>query len=294
MVKKSKPGEIPLEEIRKRVVRALFSDEQLLDDLVLKGGNALELVHRVVSRGSIDIDLSIPNVFENPDDVAKRIREALVGEFQEVGLTVFDYNFQTLPPGLTDDATPWWGGYRAEFKLISTERERVLGGNLEDMQRQAHPIDDHQGRTFKVDISKHEYCDGKIKFSLDGRTIYVYSLEMCVIEKLRALCQQMPDYAPTENSNKRPRARDFYDIYSAVTRAGLDLSLPENAELCRSIFAAKRVPLTLLGRIEETREYHRLDWDAVQIAIGTEVLDFETYFDFVVEEAAKLEALWKE
>ena len=46
---------------------------------------------------------------------------------------------------------------------------------------------------------------------LDDYTIYVYSPTMIAIEKLRAICQQMPEYA----LQRRPsaRARDFYDIY---------------------------------------------------------------------------------
>ena len=114
---------------------------------------------------------------------------------------------------------------------------------------------------------------------------------MCVIEKLRALCQQMPEY---ERAHPTPRARDFYDIYATVTRKGLDLSLPENIELVRHIFNAKRAPLGLLAKLAETREFHRPDWDAVRNAVVGEVFDFDIYFDFVLEEVSKLKALWEE
>ena len=46
-------------QIRRLVVIAMFSDDVLMERLVLKGGNALELVHRLVDRGSLDIDLSM-------------------------------------------------------------------------------------------------------------------------------------------------------------------------------------------------------------------------------------------
>jgi hypothetical protein len=38
---------ISLEEVRRRILIALFSDDELMDILVLKGGNALALVHKV-------------------------------------------------------------------------------------------------------------------------------------------------------------------------------------------------------------------------------------------------------
>jgi hypothetical protein len=101
----------------------------------------------------------------------------------------------------------------------------------------------------------------------------------------------MPEYA---RAHPTPRARDFYDIYTTVTRRGLDLALSENLELFGHIFLAKRVPLALLPRIVRTREFHRPDWAAVRDTVVGEVLGFDTYFDFVVEEVAKLDTLWNE
>jgi hypothetical protein len=60
-----------------------------------------------------------------------------------------------------------------------------------------------------------------------------------VIEKLRAICQQMPEY--THRTRHSGRARDFYDIYCVVTELGIDLGSEENLELARRIFAAKQV-----------------------------------------------------
>jgi predicted nucleotidyltransferase component of viral defense system len=278
-------------EIRRRVIVAMFSDEVLLDRLVLKGGNALELVHRVLTRGSIDLDLSIEDEFRDIGSSRERIFRALRREFESTGYVVFDESFVVVPPSIADDKTPWWGGYCVEFKLIGTELADSLGRNLEKMQIQAQTFDAQHSRKFRVDISKHEYCAGKVSAMLSGRTIYVYTEEMCAIEKLRAICQQMPEYGRT---NRTPRARDFYDVYATVTRRGLDLSLPENLELFRRMFEAKRVPLALLARIGDTREFHRPDWDAVKDAVQGQVFDFDVYFGFVLDEVAKLKALWEE
>lgn len=101
----------------------------------------------------------------------------------------------------------------------------------------------------------------------------------------------MPDYGRT---NPTPRARDFYDIYAIVTRRAVDLSLPENLELFRHIFGAKRVPLALLARISESREFHRPDWDAVRDSVQGVVFEFDIYFDFVLDQVSRLEALRNE
>lgn len=276
-------------EVRRLVIVAMFSDEALRKRIVLKGGNALELVHRVVTRGSIDVDLSIAGEFADLDDTKRRIFQALHRTFETVDLLVFDETFRAVPPELTEDRKTWWGGYYVEFKLIARDRAEALQNSLEQMRRQAEAMDQKQGRKFRVEISKFEYCEGKIPAELDGHTIYVYTEEMCVIEKLRAICQQMPECARTHPT---PRARDFYDIYTTVTRRGLDLALPENLELFRHIFTAKRVPLALLRRIGETREFHRPDWASVENAVVGEVLGFDTYFDFVSEEVSKLDTLW--
>ena len=277
-------------EIRRHVIGALFSDEALFERLVLKGGNALELVHRVISRGSVDVDLSIKDEFLDLAVTESRIFRALRQEFERIGYRVFDEHFEVIPPPSVKD-DPWWGGYAIEFKLIDQARAKALDWNLEKMRIQSETIDAWQGRKFKVQISKHEYCEGKVSAEVDGRTIYVYTEEMCAIEKLRAICQQMPEYG---RKNRVARARDFYDVYQTVTQRGIDLALPENLELFRQIFDAKRVPLKLLALIDGTYDFHESDWAAVAAVAPGEVHDFRFYFDFVVAEISKLKSLWKE
>ena len=106
------------------------------------------------------------------------------------------------------------------------------------MQREALAVGPNQKRTLKVDISKNEYVEGKIDQDLDYVTIRVYTPAMVAAEKLRALCQQMPEYVL--KGNHRARARDFYDIFLAVTAAGVDLQSAESQRLIAEMFAVKR------------------------------------------------------
>lgn len=54
-----------LADIRRTVIMAIFADDLLMEKLVLKGGNALELVLGLVTRGSVDIDLSMAGDFDD-------------------------------------------------------------------------------------------------------------------------------------------------------------------------------------------------------------------------------------
>ena len=57
--------------------------------------------------------------------------------------------------------------------------------------------------------------EDKQDWDFDGTLIYVYSPSMIVCEKLRAICQQMPEYGPVIKRERLGSARpkDFVDIF---------------------------------------------------------------------------------
>jgi hypothetical protein len=279
-------------EIRRLTIVALFSDDQLFEQIVLKGGNALSLVYGLSTRTSLDLDFSIENDFVDLDDTRKRIFRAVKERFSSAGFVVFDEILEPKPQVLGPNQQAWWGGYEFKFKLIEEAKYKALGGSLETLRRNALVVGPEQQRKFSVDMSKFEYCGGKVERDLDSYAIYVYSPEMIVVEKLRAICQQMPEY--TLRSQPSPRARDFYDIWRVMTATGLNLSAPEIIELAKHIFAAKHVPLALLAKVSDQREVHRPDWPAVVAAVAERPNDFDYYFDFVVEQVVALKTLWVE
>jgi len=279
-------------EVRRLTIVALFSDDRLFEQIVLKGGNALSLVYGLSSRTSLDLDFSIDKDFADLDDTRARIFRAVKQHFAAAGFVVFDETLEPKPQVLGPNQQAWWGGYEFKFKLIEEAKYKALGGNLETIRRNALVVGPEQQRKFSVDMSKFEYCEGKVERELDSYTIYVYSPEMIVVEKLRAICQQMPEYAL--RSKPSPRARDFYDVWRVVTATGLNLSAPEIVELAKHVFAAKHVPLALLARVGDQREVHRPDWPAVVAAVAETLNDFDFYFDFVVDQVAALKTLWVE
>ena len=250
--------------IRRLVIVAVFADDWLMERLVLKGGSALALVHGIGARASIDVDFSLDGDFDDVEEAKRRIRHSLEDRFDSAGYRVFDVQLRPKPAN-PQGRPPTWGGYRGEFKVIERERFDRLGRDRS--RRQALTISrGTQQRTFKIEISKHEYCGAKAEAELDDFTIYVYPPMMIAVEKLRAICQQMSEYRLVRN--KRPRARDFYDIDRILTERSLDWSRPEHLQLVRDVFEAKEVPLELIAKIPEYREYHRGDWPAVQDSVS--------------------------
>ena len=287
------PSYMDLLEIRKLIVVAVASDDLLVEKLVLKGGNALELIHHIGERASLDLDFSLRDDFQDLKEIEERLLSALHNRFVLVGLEVFDLKFERRPRRPTE-AGGTWGGYNAEFKLFPHNRFPELNGLapekvLPTKRNLALTSDGNQGRKFTIEISKYEFCEGAQLTQIDEYDCYVYSPAMIAAEKVRAVCQQMPGL----RGKPTPRARDFYDIYAILDHdQKIDFSSESLQALVRHMFDAKSVPLELIGGIAAFREFHRQTWPAVQNAVRGRVEPFDFYFDFVVREVRKLEPLW--
>ena len=286
-----------LRQIKKIAMLALFSDDYLMDRLVLKGGNLLDLVYQISSRASIDLDFSLQTDFPTAELplVEQRILAALTSEFSRDGYTVFDVVFCARPRFVKTPFNPFWGGYRIEFKVARTQDYDAYKGNRRRLVAAAAGLGEGMKKSLRIDISKFERCERKQPREVDGQTIFVYSPEMMVFEKLRAICQQMPEYAKVYGKSCTARARDFFDICTILDNFRIDLLAPDNVALVRDIFAAKKVPMRLVGDIPLHREYHRPDFEAVQSTAkpGTALRDFDFYFDKVIHRCVKpLEPLW--
>ena len=267
----------------------MFADDDLMDTLVLKGGNALDIAHNMKLRASIDVDFSIEGDFEDTKLVSSKIERSLSERFDSEGYQVFDYKFTPKPSKRRQDTPAFWGGYQAEFKLIEKQKYREMQGDLDTLRRNATTIGSQQQRKFKIDISKYEHCEPKQELELDYFTIYVYTLPMIVIEKLRALCQQLPEYSL--RGAGAARARDIFDIHAIVTSKTIDITSAENRELFQPIFSAKQVPLEFLFKLKDRREFHRPDWSSVEQSVSSDLESFDFYYDFLLNIINDLQAL---
>jgi hypothetical protein len=268
--------------IRLTAITALFADDLLAESLVLKGGNALHLVHGIGSRTSLDVDVSAAAALD-AEAVASRLERSLERRFYQKGYRVFDFRFERRP---SIPSNPKQAGYEALFKLVSRQTVDRAGSDVARLRREAEPLAPDQSRVFRIQISEYEYCDGATEVDVEAFTIRVYTPLMIAIEKYRALCQQHPDYAA--RSHKTARARDFLDIHTIVDRTGVHLGGEPSRQLFSAIFAAKDVPLALLRRLGEQREFHRADWPAVQQSTLEPLRPFDEYFDAVVAWVSEL------
>jgi len=288
-----------LKKIRKLAIIAMFSDDDLMQRLVLKGGNALDIAYSMEFRSSIDLDFSMDGDFTPEDKVAmkRKIEKCLEETFRQEGYKVFDVTFTEKPPEITPDMADFWGGYLIEFKIIGTSKYQELVHDLDSLRKSAEEVDTSNRRKFRIEISKFEDCVRKREKEMDHYTIYVYSPEQIIVEKIRSICQQMPEYRLIVKSRSQsPRPKDFLDIFVTIKHFDIDLTTPDNIDLMKCSFASKRVPLGLIGKIRDSREYHREGFEAVKDTVyrGTNLEEFDFYFDYVVGESQKLKALWEE
>jgi hypothetical protein len=225
---------VDFDDIRRTTIAAMFSDDVLAEQLVVKGGNALRLIHGIGQRASLDLDLSTEAELDEAD-VAARMHRSLLDRFDSAGYLVFDFAFGRRPRVLLD---PRQAGYEARFKVIPKETARRIGADRARLQRESATVGPGQLRVFTVQVSAYEYCQGSQEVEFDHLLVRVYTPAMIAVEKYRAICQQDEDYRP--RSRKAPRARDFFDIHSIVTMREIDLETAENHRLFALIFEAKR------------------------------------------------------
>ncbi len=276
-----------LVEYRRAVIRAIAADDELSKVLVLKGGNALRLVHDLGARTSQDVDYSLESDFADAGAAREQLRIALEQEFLRLKLHVVDYKFAHKPKHV---GVARAGGYIVTFKLATRDLRERHAKRPDRLSAEAEVVSPGQGRMMEIEISKNEFCGTMNECDVDGLLVRVCAPELIAVEKLRALCQQMPEYS--KRRNKAPRARDFYDIHAIVSAGEVDFRDPDIHELVRASFEVKEVPLTLLARISNGREFHRAGWPEVEGSVSGALLSYDVYFDFVVEHAAGLEPLW--
>ncbi len=281
------------EKIKRLTLISIVSDDYLLETLVLKGGNAIDLIYKINSRASVDLDFSMTTDLDDLIEFESKLKKVFTETFIEENFIVFDLTIEEKPPTVSDDMKDFWGGYNIRFKIIEKEKFNNFNGDIDTIRRNAIVVGGRQQRIISIDLSKFEYCGNKVQKEIDGYKIYVYSPLMIVIEKLRSICQKMPKYLEqVKSSSSSARARDFYDIYKLINYFSIKLDSKESIELFNYIFNAKRVPLELLLDVSKFKNFHKPDFQVVRLTVKSdeELKDFDYYFDFVVKEVRKLKS----
>jgi predicted nucleotidyltransferase component of viral defense system len=280
---------VQIEKIKKLAIIALVSDDTLMEQLVLKGGNAIDLIYNISARASIDLDFSIPGDFEEESTsvIQDKLHKLFKETFEPEGLIVFDVQVIKKPANLKHpDEMKFWGGYEINFKVIPKSSYNNHSGDIESLRKYSTVIDGKDRKVFKIDISKFEYCDDKIAKDVEGYTVFVYTTEMLVIEKIRAICQQHPEYREiVKRHAPNSRARDFFDIYNILQLYPIDFGSERIRKILTACFESKKVPMHLIHKISSQRELHSTGYPSLRDTVTNreELKEFDFYFDFVVK-----------
>ncbi|MDH6365656.1 putative nucleotidyltransferase component of viral defense system [Enterococcus sp. PF1-24] len=274
-------------EIRKLILKVIYSEEQLLEVLVLKGGNALNL-HGITNRESQDLDFSIQEEIRfTKEKEGALLEKTLTQAFSSKGYLVNDFKFEDKPKKRNADLKPFWGGYSVTFTIIDKKKYREqIEQNDPNLGRFAEPTSD-RGDTKKVtiDLSFDEYTEQKESIIIDDVPIYLYTPLMIVYEKIRASCQQLDEYELV--STNKVRARDLYDIYQTLTNPKfIDLKEevlnPNNFYILKETFRLKEVPIELLTKLESKKEELKDNYEK-QVQLQIPFSDNKVNFDFLFE-----------
>lgn len=281
-----------VDQIKKAIITGIASDDELMELLTLKGGNAMNIIYKVSKRASYDLDYSMRKDISaleiSVEEFKSRLEEVIAAALAEVGYRVIDFRLDEKPREMPVERQGFWGGYKAEFKLIPKGRYDPKV-KVEELRKRAVLVAPGNKTRFPIDISKHEYVDAKNSVEVDGFVVHVYSPSMLVAEKLRAICQQMEEYLPViGRSSPKNRTRDFYDIYTLCQGLKeIDTSSDEFCEILSEMFRIKKVGIGLLSKIEERYTLYAEGFDSIKDTISAEeqedIQDFKVYHQYVVD-----------
>ena len=200
-----------LQWFKREVILALFADNALMQQLVLKGGNLLDVVYGISTRPSRDIDLSICGEIEDLERFRRTIDKALGKWFEPKGYVVFDVNLREEPKQSHRGIPRFLGRLQGRFQdhRCGDVPEKLAGMTRTSCAWRAITVVGDDGKKFPIEISKHEYVDEKVTEIVDDLTVYAYSPRMLVAEKLRAICQQMPEYTTLSEETRKPAGKGF-------------------------------------------------------------------------------------
>lgn len=197
-----------IQDVINECVVALYSNRLVGASLVLKGGTALNISENIKKRLSTDIDFSVSGEIKNPESFFGEVETVLKGHFLKLKHEVFDFSFSKRPSNPHKDDPEFWGGYEVKFKLIPMGHGI---SEIENKRRNALMPHGLGSTNITLEISEHEYCGLIKEVSFGGATVRAYDPALLVLEKLRAICQQHPEYKHRKYGKNR--ARDYFDIY---------------------------------------------------------------------------------
>jgi predicted nucleotidyltransferase component of viral defense system len=273
------------DKIRNTIITSIFSNDDFLDILTLKGGIAMRLLD-LTNRESSDLDFSITEGKRLSKEIeGKQIEKQLNQSFEEIGYKVISLKFSDKPLKRKVITPPYWGGYQIEFSIISLDKFHDLNEKQKSNINAYGESIENGKKKIKIDLSFEEYTKPRIETQLNDYTIYLYSPIMIVYEKIRASCQQLPEY---KLGTEKARARDLYDIYTMLThKKQIDLKNEvfneDNFYIIKKMFELKNVDFPLMLKLETIKHDLSSDYEnnvLPQIPGNQETPSFDYLFSY--------------
>jgi predicted nucleotidyltransferase component of viral defense system len=266
-----------VDEVIEICLTGIYKEDIFNGSLYLKGGQALRIKEELKSRFSADIDFSTPKKIELPDLFFNNLEEALRNEFSSRGYYLFDFTPERRPKFRTEGTPDFWGGWLITFKFIENQHKTKP---LELRRKMAIIPRGAISQKIEFDISEYEYCGSVEKIKVKSVEVSVYSRVLLLVEKIRAICQQHPDYKLKGND---ARSRDYYDIEKLWSKSlqekNEDTFINECAKHIENVFKAKEVDLALLEQIflPDFVEVQRNGWPSVVSSVSDKMQNFDYY-----------------
>ena len=275
---------ISIDDVIEETIYGLYHDGVFTKDILIKGGQALRIKENIKERLSIDIDASVKGSVSDPDAFFVRFKKSLDRQFEKYNLVVIGFKREKRPKTPHPDAPDFWTGWQVSFKLHE---------NVKLKQSKTAIIPDGSASSkIIVDLSEYEYCGDfetmELKIESEKKKVltYWYSTEMLIVEKIRAVCQQHPDYSLRRKTTSR--ARDFYDMANLIKKKIKDGKISAFRRKCATlvdpIFAAKKVDKEIIKKIFEPKFVAEIGkgWPMVLETIPKrDREEFEVYVDIL-------------
>lgn len=270
---------IEINEVIELVLVSIYSEDILSKNLYLKGGQALRIKEKILNRFSSDADFSTPDKIDNVDLFFETLNSSLSSNFYRNGYYVFDFKSVRRPKILKSESPGFWGGWSVEFKITQNSNRQLPKDVL---SRTALIPTGSQSPKITIDISEYEYCKGIEKLKIKGVIVKAYSRALLLTEKIRAICQQHPDYP---HKKLDIRARDFYDIerlwIKSIKESNTENFIKEMRSHIKPVLKAKDVDFSIIHKIFDVDflETQKVGWPQVQTTVIGEIQDFDYYVE---------------
>jgi predicted nucleotidyltransferase component of viral defense system len=250
------------------VLASMSSSNALVSRVAFKGGNALRFVHGN-PRSTLDLDFSADGNFPDDVEAIKQLMDtALKTAEQHYRLKAKCQSCHRKPPGLD--------------KTRPTYNLKVCYQFPGDRYYQNFEARTNFSEVVEIEISLNDVICETVEQELhpSAKPVRVCTLNDIIVEKLRALLQQVP--------RRRSRPQDVFDIASMIRRHGDTVDLSKISAFLLQKSEAREIIATKSSFNEPVREKAAVSYDQEVSPFTTAFIPFDEAWDEVLRLVSRL------